>query len=137
MVKVSSSLDKILEKVVSISKEDRELLVKACMNRYHEIKNEIRELENKKDLYESFVIGFPLGAFATGILVAGWGFFYYLKGNIQYMMHLSEAYVISALIFLPIPFIFYRLAKRVEEKIDKKESEALLYQLCYNLFKER
>jgi len=136
MTRSSSNLDKILENVYTISKEDKELLAEACINRYNEIVKEIHELKNKIDLYNSFVIGFPFGIIATGGLIAALSIFSYLRGDIQYAIDLIKAYALSAPIYIPIPFIFYRLIERVEEKVDKKESEALLYKLCHELYKK-
>jgi len=133
MTKTLSGLDRVIRNVYS--EEDRELVAKACMKRYKETISEIHKLESQKDICESFVIGFPFGIISTGILIAGLGLFCYLRGDIQCATDLIKAYALISPIYASFSFIFYELMKRIENKISKKESEAVLYELCYEIFK--
>jgi len=131
MTKTLSGLDNIL------SEEDKELVAKACMNGYNEANRKISELEDKREIYESFAIGFPFGIVGTGILVTSLSLSCYLMGDIQCATDIIKAYALIAPAYVPLSFIFYKLAKGAEDKISEKKSEAVLYKLCYDMFKEK
>jgi len=136
MNRALSDLDKILRDINGVSQKDKEFLAKACINRYKETIDEINRLENKKHLYDSFTVGFLLGTYATGILIASLNVIHYFKGDIQDIINLNIAYAGVFPIFLFASYVSYKLANKINDKIRNKESEASLYQLCYKLLKE-